>query len=81
MDHYSGAVPSIWKFILFTEIATPEIGPITVAAARLVVGGAVLAALMSAGPAKKMPTLSQMALLGMFNSFLPITLIAWPSMN
>jgi len=62
----------------FTEIATPELGPITIAASRLVIGGAVLVIWLSLRPsAAKMPTLSQVAMLGFFNSVVPITLIAW----
>jgi drug/metabolite transporter (DMT)-like permease len=62
----------------FTEIARPQVGPITIAAVRLAIGGIVLGALLfSRADPVPMPTWWQMVLLGLFNSFVPITLIAW----
>lgn len=62
----------------FTEIAAPEVGPTTIAASRLAIGGMVLCAVLF-GRARpvRVPTLRQMAILGLFNSLVPITFIAW----
>jgi drug/metabolite transporter (DMT)-like permease len=63
---------------LFTEIANDDVGAFTIAASRLVIGGGVLVGilrfvLLDRG---RLPTFRQMALLGLYNSFIPITLIA-----
>ena len=62
----------------FTEVATPEVGPITIAASRLVIGGLILSAvLISSACPTRMPSWGQMVILGLFNSLIPISLIAW----
>jgi drug/metabolite transporter (DMT)-like permease len=62
----------------FTEIANEDVGPFTIAASRLVIGAVVLIAILHfvRVDGDRLPTLRQMALLGLFNSFIPITLIA-----
>lgn len=62
----------------FTEIAYEDVGPFTIAASRLVIGGVVLITILRfvRMDGDRLPTFRQMALLGLFNSFVPITLIA-----
>lgn len=62
----------------FTEIANDDVGPFTIAASRLIIGGIVLTAILRFAQVdgERLPTFRQMALLGLFNSFIPIALIA-----
>lgn len=62
----------------FTAIASEDVGPFTIAASRLVIGGVVLIAILhfTQVDGYRLPTFRQMILLGLFNSFVPITVIA-----
>jgi drug/metabolite transporter (DMT)-like permease len=63
----------------FTEIANDDAGPLTIAAGRLLIGGALLAVIVRAtGKVDDLrPLLGPLVVLGVFNSFVPISLIAW----
>ena len=63
----------------FTEIAGASVGPLTIAASRLAIAGIVLAIVGGFGSTDNRVTtpVTTLVLLGLMNSFLPISLIAW----
>ncbi len=63
----------------FTEVAGESLGPLSIAASRLVIAGAVLAviALVQSRRTVARTPLGTLVLMGLLNSFLPISLIAW----
>src|ERR1051325_5168084 len=63
----------------FTEIAGASVGPLTIAASRLAIAGIVLAIVGGVGSSNNRiaTPVKPLVFLGLMNSFLPITLIAW----